>query len=74
MWKTDGAMAERMKETAKNTNKQNRKKNTHTHRHIHTSGAVSAGEVSALQHELGDDAVEGGALEVQPAQAWRGQR
>ena len=47
-----------MKETAKNTNKQNRKKNTHTHRHIHTSGAVSAGEVSALQHEIWNDAME----------------
>lgn len=29
------------------------------------TGSVSAGEVAALAHEVGDDAVEGGALEVQ---------
>lgn len=28
------------------------------------TGAVPAGEVAALAHEVGDDAVEGGALEV----------
>lgn len=27
--------------------------------------AVTAGEVSSLQHELGDDAMKGGSLEVQ---------
>ncbi len=30
-----------------------------------TAGAVSAGEVTTLEHELGDDAVEGGALVVE---------
>lgn len=29
------------------------------------TGAVAAGEVTALNHELGDDAVEGAALEVE---------
>ena len=29
------------------------------------AGAVAAGEVATLAHELGDDAVEGGSLEVE---------
>ena len=30
-----------------------------------TTGAVAAGEITTLAHELGDDAMEGGALEVE---------
>ena len=37
-----------------------------------SAGAVTAGEVSALEHEVGDDTVEAGALVTEPVLA-RGQ-